>query len=355
MAEFQAEKAPTGLQDAPCLAQGIINMRDVAQAEGDRIDIESVVGERQAFGVAGHPLKTPGPALIDGAVTADAQHLFVQIADGDIAALADALMDAEGDVACAARDIEIRQSCARANTAYERIFPDPVQAAGHEVVHQIVTRGDGIKDAAHQPGFFIGADVFLTEPFTFRVKHGKTVLQITINKQCECTENIEQGLMKDQPEYEDPYDAAERQVTIWAMQQEVMERDLVILRQAGLLLTEERDTLSGKTAGLTEEESQAVYDFLDTQRNTISPLYEAFTAAAKSGDLEVTKAAYDLYMETTDDIMPGICDEAFYDPEDSDPEDDEIPVAAPVRAELDDHEGDWTPDAGFDLGGPACR
>ena len=54
------------------------------------------------------------------------------------------LGDAEGDVAGAAGDVEMAETRAVAGVdlAGERVLPQPVQAAGHQIVHHVVAAGD---------------------------------------------------------------------------------------------------------------------------------------------------------------------------------------------------------------------
>lgn len=57
-------------------------MGDVAQAEGDCVDVKVVIGEGEVFGVAGDPFEAVYVAAVDGAVAADLQHCGGEVADG---------------------------------------------------------------------------------------------------------------------------------------------------------------------------------------------------------------------------------------------------------------------------------
>lgn len=46
-----------------------------------------------------------------------------------------------------------------------------MQAAGHQVIHNVVVVGHGIEDAADKAGFFIGGDVFFAKLDTFWILH----------------------------------------------------------------------------------------------------------------------------------------------------------------------------------------
>ena len=84
---------------------------------------------------------------------ADVEHLRIDVGDRHRGAGAG---EAEGDVAGAAGHVEDRLALARRHPADERVLPQPVQAARHQVVHQVVARGDAGEDAAHPPRLFLG-------------------------------------------------------------------------------------------------------------------------------------------------------------------------------------------------------
>ena len=54
MAEFEHQQAPAALQHAERLAERQLDARHVADAEGDRIGVEMVVGQAQFLGIALH-------------------------------------------------------------------------------------------------------------------------------------------------------------------------------------------------------------------------------------------------------------------------------------------------------------
>jgi hypothetical protein len=51
-------------------------------------------------------------------------------------------------------------------------FPEPMDAQGHEVVHQVVARGDGVEDRAHVIGFLLDRHLLVTEVGGLVVGHG---------------------------------------------------------------------------------------------------------------------------------------------------------------------------------------
>lgn len=68
MAEFEAVEFSTGFEDAVGFGKGFIDVGDVAEAEGDGVDIKMVVGEGEVFGVSGDPFEVVDPAFVEGAV-----------------------------------------------------------------------------------------------------------------------------------------------------------------------------------------------------------------------------------------------------------------------------------------------
>src|SRR5690348_8580353 len=100
--KFQAKETSADLEHAESLAQRGIDAWHVADTEGDGHAIEAAVGIGKLFGIA--PLE--GDAIVEPALErafgADAQHLGIDVADGDAGAGAARCGDAEGDVAGAA-------------------------------------------------------------------------------------------------------------------------------------------------------------------------------------------------------------------------------------------------------------
>ncbi len=83
------------------------------------------------------------------------------------------LDNAEGDIARAAGDIEMPEGTApgRAQHRNQRILPEAVQPGAHDVVHQIVARGDLVEDIVH-PGLLLAQwDILEPEMRGFRHCH----------------------------------------------------------------------------------------------------------------------------------------------------------------------------------------
>ena len=107
--EFKAKEAPAALQDAPRFGERAVDARHVANAEGDRIGVESIVGKRQILGVGLHEFKPCGQVLLFRPRAADLKHVGVDVEHRDFGLRAARPRDAEGDVAGAARDVEMAE------------------------------------------------------------------------------------------------------------------------------------------------------------------------------------------------------------------------------------------------------
>jgi hypothetical protein len=71
--------------------------------------------------------------------------------------------EAKGDVAGAARHIEEFLARTRIRHIDQGILPEPVDAARHQVVHQVVARGHAFEHPAHHAGLFGRRDVLEAE------------------------------------------------------------------------------------------------------------------------------------------------------------------------------------------------
>src|SRR5271154_769040 len=155
--EFETEEPPARLQHTPRLGERLFDMRHVADTESDRVGVHGLIGDRQFLGIATDP---GDGALAHLLRTAHAliQHGSVDIADRDLrfaAARPRKLGDAEGDVARAAGNIEDRLPRLRIEPFDHGVFPQPMDAARHQIVHRVVARGDRGKDLAHECFFFL--------------------------------------------------------------------------------------------------------------------------------------------------------------------------------------------------------
>ncbi len=105
-----------------------------------------VVREGQLLGVGLDKADVAGHALVEQTVTADAQHRLVDIGQHYFAGRADQGGELAGQVACAAGDIQHPIARAHAGQFDGEALPQPMQAAGQHIVHQVVLGRYRVKD-----------------------------------------------------------------------------------------------------------------------------------------------------------------------------------------------------------------
>ena len=95
-------------------------------------------------------------AALFGAFQPDAEHADVDVSDGDMCVMTARLRDAERHVAGSTRHIEVpeRAILRRFHHAHQHVFPGPVKACGHKVVHQVVFGCDLVEDVVHHALLF---------------------------------------------------------------------------------------------------------------------------------------------------------------------------------------------------------
>ena len=118
------------------------------------------------------------PAL-PRALGADAQHVGVDVGDGDARLRPAGPRDAEGDVARAAGDVEMGEGARRRgmHLGDQNVLPHPVQAEGHQIVHQVVAVGDLVEDRVHQTLLFVHPNGALAEMRVIRTLQASKVLR----------------------------------------------------------------------------------------------------------------------------------------------------------------------------------
>ena len=157
--ELQHQRAPADFQHPTHLAQGSSLVGDVAQAEGDRDQVEAGVRERQRFGIELHVAQAAHQPAIGQAVAADAEHRRIDVAEHHLAGLADALVHQRGDIAGAAGQVEHAIAALDARGPDEIALPDPMHAQRHQVVHQVVFAGHGREHLANELLLLADGDV----------------------------------------------------------------------------------------------------------------------------------------------------------------------------------------------------
>src|SRR5690606_17609520 len=130
--KLEAEETPARLQHPESLRQGLVDMRDVANTERDRIGIEAPSLERKSLGItlqAGDAVLKPG---FGNTAAADLEHFRADVTNDSGGRRAAVMGIAERDVACSPGDVEQpeRRCSARGiDQGNELAFPEPVQPA----------------------------------------------------------------------------------------------------------------------------------------------------------------------------------------------------------------------------------
>ena len=121
-------------------------MGHVTQAKGDGDAVEIIVREGQCFGVGLDKTYVAGHAQIQQAVTANLEHGSVDVGQHDFAGRAHAFGEAARQVAGAAGDVQYPVAGAHAGQLDGEALPEAVDAAGHQVVHDVVLGGYRVED-----------------------------------------------------------------------------------------------------------------------------------------------------------------------------------------------------------------
>ena len=152
--KFQAQKAAAGLQNAVGLGERLINVGHVADAESNRIGVECAAFEWECFGVAFNHIDHRTEAGFVDAALPDIEHFAADITDGRAAAFPASFDDAHRDITSTARNVDMPKCPVRFRRPHLRdqiIFPEPVQATRHQIIHQVVAAGHAGEDLINQP------------------------------------------------------------------------------------------------------------------------------------------------------------------------------------------------------------
>ncbi len=150
--ELEAQELSAVPEHAEGLRERLLDPGDVADAEGDRVGVESAVAEGQVLGVGLDERHTVFEAASFGPFGPNAQHVGVDVGDRHAGLAPPRPRDAEGDVAGAACDVQMVEWARRRRTDLggQNVLPDAMQAERHQIVHHVVAVGDLVEHRVHQ-------------------------------------------------------------------------------------------------------------------------------------------------------------------------------------------------------------
>jgi hypothetical protein len=125
------------------------------------VGVDRGVGQRQTLGIARHPDRARDDAAVQRAIAPRRQHLLIYVDDDD--ARPPAAQISHGDVAGPAADIEKGVAGARAQPAHQLRLPQPMDAAAHQIVHEIVAGRHAVEDALHAAAMLLRRHLFVAE------------------------------------------------------------------------------------------------------------------------------------------------------------------------------------------------
>ena len=127
-------------------------MRHIAQAKRDRDNIEIIAGERDFLAIALH--RQGHQAFVDHAVTPNTKHGAIDVGEYHLAGRADAFGEGQRQISGTAGNIQhaITRTCAALLDG--KSLPDSMQSERHEVVHDVITLGDGMENLRDLARFF---------------------------------------------------------------------------------------------------------------------------------------------------------------------------------------------------------
>src|SRR5215469_4538868 len=156
--ELETHEAATGTEYAACLGERCIDLGNVSQPESDRIKIDGAVRGRKPFSVGAHPFDSGQYPLVERAGAAQFEHPLAGVADqhptGRLLRRSKPLQRAHRDVPRAAGNVEQNLARPRLQPRYHRVLPQPMDAAAHQVVHQVIARRNAVEHGADQAFLF---------------------------------------------------------------------------------------------------------------------------------------------------------------------------------------------------------
>jgi hypothetical protein len=187
MRELQTHKSPASFQDPECFFKRFFTSRDVAETKGNGVEVKAVVRERELLRVPFHPfqvgmnLREIRKDLFFGPDLTDFEHLGIDVTDGDGwgrggvcggVGLQSLLHQAKGNVTSATGDVQETDAIPPGVSAKdggqtshldEMVFPKPMHAPGHEVIHDVVFAGHTVEHALDKLLFLVDGDLLEAE------------------------------------------------------------------------------------------------------------------------------------------------------------------------------------------------
>src|SRR4029077_7918765 len=116
--------------------------------------IEAAIRIRKVFSISFLETDNAIEPALGGALAPHLEHVGIDVTHGHSRPRATGFGDAESDVPGPAGEIKQRKFAPRTWRVYrrhQRVLPGPVQAARHQVVHEVIAAGDRMEDVVHAP------------------------------------------------------------------------------------------------------------------------------------------------------------------------------------------------------------
>ncbi len=137
-------------QHAAHLCQRLLLVGHIAQTKRNGDEIKTLIRERQGLGVDLRVLQATYKTAIRQAITTNAQHFTIDVAQYHRTAVANAILQQGGDVTRATRQIKHTITAFHTTGADEIALPEPMDAKAHEVIHQVVIARDRAENLTDQ-------------------------------------------------------------------------------------------------------------------------------------------------------------------------------------------------------------
>lgn len=168
LAKFQHHETTTGLENAIGFGQSILRPGHVPDAKADRVRVKRIGIKRQRHGITNHPVKAVGQLFCFSPFAPFNQHWFCQIQNRCVTVTC-AFKESERDITGSSGHVQQSLARARREPIHHCVFPQPMDAAAHDVVHDVIARSHGGKHALNPARFFMFGNVFKSEMGGFGV------------------------------------------------------------------------------------------------------------------------------------------------------------------------------------------